>query len=362
MRRGRPRPHLDGDLPPLPLAADARRAGPGGPAPAGSRRPASPCGPPTATTPARWRTRPGPRPSLRADRSSRGPNSVAASPETTIVPTKNSAGTSDAGRPASSRRAITTQVDWSIRLSASTTTRSVSPPWATTSAGVWLADPARAGLPVHQAQADPQHLPDPPLREPHAGVVRHRHGAPAGAATMPTAGQNGSPMPSTRSAHSHGSTAPSRPSSTSTRNMPTARQAEPRVVGGQPEDLAQRPGAAAARAAAAGRPWRHARSAGDVGGPTRPSRRPGAGVVRSVVGRPGARRRRTGRPASAALLLASSRAKRSRRRAAARPRPPRRRPARRPRRSGAPTTAGARSTMPIRSRSSRSVARCTRPR
>ena len=31
----------------------------------------------------------------RADRSSRGPNSVAASPETSIVPTKNSAGTND---------------------------------------------------------------------------------------------------------------------------------------------------------------------------------------------------------------------------------------------------------------------------
>ncbi len=37
-----------------------------------------------------------------------------------------------------------------------------------------LADPARADLAVHQPQADPQHLPDPPLREPGAGVVQRR--------------------------------------------------------------------------------------------------------------------------------------------------------------------------------------------
>ena len=48
-------------------------AGPGGPAPAGWRRPASPYGPPTATRPARWRTRPGPRPYAGAERSSTRP-------------------------------------------------------------------------------------------------------------------------------------------------------------------------------------------------------------------------------------------------------------------------------------------------
>ena len=73
----------------------------------------------------------------RAAFSNRGPNSVAASPDTTIVPRKNSAGTNDCD--ANVMATISTRlVTLSIRLSASMTTRSVSPPWATTSAGVCL--------------------------------------------------------------------------------------------------------------------------------------------------------------------------------------------------------------------------------
>jgi len=73
----------------------------------------------------------------RAAFSSRGPNIVAASPDTTIVPRKNTAGTSDFA--AAVITVISTRLlTLSIRLSASITTRSVSPPWATTSAGVCL--------------------------------------------------------------------------------------------------------------------------------------------------------------------------------------------------------------------------------
>src|SRR6266487_203740 len=72
---------------------------------------------------------------FRAERSSSGPNRVAASPETSIVPAKNIAGTAVPDTRVIEIR-MTAQMNWSIRLSASITTRSVSPPWATTSAGV----------------------------------------------------------------------------------------------------------------------------------------------------------------------------------------------------------------------------------
>ncbi len=72
---------------------------------------------------------------LRAERSRRGPNRVAANPDTSIVPANNSAGTAlPVARTIDARTA--TQMNWSIMLSASITTRSVSPLWATTSAGV----------------------------------------------------------------------------------------------------------------------------------------------------------------------------------------------------------------------------------
>ncbi len=71
----------------------------------------------------------------RAARSSRGPNAIAASPESSIVPRKNSPGTT---LPVTRviATSMTTPIAWSHTLSASCTTRSVSPPCATTSAGV----------------------------------------------------------------------------------------------------------------------------------------------------------------------------------------------------------------------------------
>ena len=70
-----------------------------------------------------------------AARSSSGPNNAAALPLTAIVAAKNSAGTNV---PETSVMVTRTnpQTNWSITLSASSTTRSVSPPCATTSAGV----------------------------------------------------------------------------------------------------------------------------------------------------------------------------------------------------------------------------------
>ena len=73
----------------------------------------------------------------RAARSSRGPNRVAARPETTIVPTKNRAGTYEPEAQVIAT-IISRLMDVSMTLSASMTTRSVSPPCATTSAGVCL--------------------------------------------------------------------------------------------------------------------------------------------------------------------------------------------------------------------------------
>jgi hypothetical protein len=73
----------------------------------------------------------------RAAFSSRGPNRVAARPETTIVPRKNRPGTIDCETAVITAMRIRLAA-LSIRLSASMTTRSVSPPWATTSAGVCL--------------------------------------------------------------------------------------------------------------------------------------------------------------------------------------------------------------------------------
>src|SRR5262245_26409483 len=71
----------------------------------------------------------------RPDRSSTGPKPVATTPERAIVPAKNSAGSALRDTIVVVSR-MNTHANWSMRLSASTTTRSVSPAWATTSAGV----------------------------------------------------------------------------------------------------------------------------------------------------------------------------------------------------------------------------------
>src|SRR6185369_4131761 len=71
----------------------------------------------------------------RPDFSNDGPKIDATSPEMTMVPAKNRAGTMLPDTIVVVTR-MNAHATWSIRLSARTTTRSVSPPWATTSAGV----------------------------------------------------------------------------------------------------------------------------------------------------------------------------------------------------------------------------------
>ena len=158
---------------------------------------------------------------------------------------------------------------WSIRLSAS-----MHHPLGVAALGDHLgrgvrADPARAGLPVHQAQADPQHLPDPPLGEPDAGVVRHRQRSPAAPATMPdrrpAAGRR-----RRRPGRPTARAAPSRPGRAATMHeeQRDRGQAVPRVVGGQPEDLPHRAGAAAVGGSGGGSAFAGTRDRDGVAPPT----------------------------------------------------------------------------------------------
>src|SRR5262245_10683936 len=70
-----------------------------------------------------------------ADAASPGPNRVAASPDSSMVPAKNAAGTKDREISVIAIN-VTAHATWSTTLSARITTRSVSPPCAITSAGV----------------------------------------------------------------------------------------------------------------------------------------------------------------------------------------------------------------------------------
>ena len=164
-RRGGPGQHLGGDLAALPVAADPVEAGQVGqhrPGRAGQldraggrqrrhqrggeRRPGR-HGPARPTAPAAARTRSRP------------------APETTIVARKNSAGTNDRD---------TTVIDDQQEDADELVDQVVGQlhhPLGVAGLGHHLgrgvlADPARAGLAVHQPQADAQHLPDPPLGEP----------------------------------------------------------------------------------------------------------------------------------------------------------------------------------------------------
>ena len=159
------------------------------------------------------------------------------------------------------------------------------------------ADPARPGLAVHQAQADPQHLPDPPLREPDAGVVRHRRGD-----------QQPGDDPDRRPGRVARRRRPGRPTATAapgrpgragpcTRNSTTAAEPEPGVVGGRAGRSPAGSGPAAPAAAAAGRPGSarpaRARPAASAG-----PRRRGRSARRGALG--AARARPARRPAPAA--------------------------------------------------------------
>ena len=136
-----------------------------------------------------------------------------------MVPTKNRAGTTLADTSVITTT-ITTLVIWSTTLSASCTTRSVSPPWATTSAGVW---PLTRRGPVCPCTS--RRLIRSICVTHHCGnqtAVRYGMGiVTSRAATIPAAGQKGS-APLTSRAQSQGSTDPSRPSTESTLKSPTA--------------------------------------------------------------------------------------------------------------------------------------------
>src|SRR5262249_43342215 len=228
-RRRRPGPHLHRHLPPLPVAADGLAPGQ-----VGQHRP----GRPRRVAPASFTVRAADSDDtsavanaaraatvLRAARSSNGPKPVAASPETTIVARKNSPGTTVPDTTVIATR-TTTPMDWSIMLSARTTTRSVSPPWATTSAGVCALTRRGPVCPCTRRRLIrsiwPRRTGGPHPPGTRAPVNYGTASGTSSPATPPPAGQNSPPVPSTRSAHSHGSTDPSRPSSTMTTNSTTA--------------------------------------------------------------------------------------------------------------------------------------------
>ncbi len=273
----------------------------------------------------------------RADRSSRGPNSVAASPETHHRAGEEQRRHERAARPRVIATSTTRPMNWSIRLSARK-----HDPLGVAALGDHLgrgvrADPARPGLPVHQPQADPQHLPDPPLGEPRLGVVRHRERDQQRGRRCRRPARAPRP-PSTRSAHSHGSTEPSRPSRTMHQEQATAPS--------RPNRGSLVASRTISRSVRAGGGRRQRRRVGLRAGAVMPAAsvrlasRVGSRVV--LVGQGEHRRASAGRrpPPVGCCWPAARRSAATR--AAARPRPPRRRPARRPRRSGAPRRAGAR--------------------
>ncbi len=237
-RRGGPRPHLDGDLAAAAARCGRRRAGPGGPAPARSPRPASPCAPRTATTPARWRTPPGPPPSAARPAPAAARTGSRPARTSTIVPTKKAAGTADIA--ASVIDTTTTRlVALSITLSASMTTRSVSPPCATTSAGVYLL--IRRGPICPWAR---RRLIRSICRTHHSGnqaPVQYSVGmATSSTAAIDAAGNSGLPRPSTTvrpQQRQDGAVQPEQHEHDEERHRA---QAVPRIVRGQPDDLPHR--------------------------------------------------------------------------------------------------------------------------